>query len=152
MNFVRYEELSQNCLPAGWRSGIINRSNIPLHPDSFSRTRVWQESVKSHLAVKPADKDESFYDSWHEIRSTKKQALCWRSASLAVQLWCRWHYVRFVRWIWTADFTVVQAFLVILQLGQMHVFDRLLENKSFFFFLSFFFPLKSKVAQLLQWT
>lgn len=34
---------------------------------------------------------------------------------------------------------MVQAFLVILQLGQMHVFDRLLENKSFFFLVIFFF-------------
>lgn len=41
------------------------------------------------------------------------------------------------------DCTVVQAFLVILQLGQMHVFDRLLENKSFFFLVIFFFKIKS---------
>lgn len=42
------------------------------------------------------------------------------------------------------DCTVVQAFLVILQLGQMHVFDRLLENKSFFFSCHFFFFFKIK--------
>lgn len=42
------------------------------------------------------------------------------------------------------DCTVVQAFLVILQLGQMHVFDRLLENKSFFFLVIFFFFFKIK--------
>lgn len=42
------------------------------------------------------------------------------------------------------DCTVVQAFLVILQLGQMHVFDRLLENKSSFFLVIFFlFKIKS---------
>lgn len=86
MNFVRYAGLTQNCLPAGWRTRIINRSNIPLHPDSPSRTHLWQESVKTHLTVKDTDKDQSPYDSWHEIRVPKNRALCWWSASLAVHL------------------------------------------------------------------
>lgn len=34
------------------RSKIINRSNIPLHPDSASRTHLWQEGVKTHLTVR----------------------------------------------------------------------------------------------------
>lgn len=76
MNFVReWRSDSERCLPAGRRSRIINRSNIPLHPDSPSRTHLWQESVETHLTVKDTDKDQSPYDSWHEIRGPKKQAL-----------------------------------------------------------------------------
>lgn len=76
MNFVReWGGDSERCLPAGRRSRIINRSNIPLHPDSPSRTHLWQESVETHLTVKDTDKDQSPHDSWHEIRGPKKQAL-----------------------------------------------------------------------------
>lgn len=76
MNFVReWGGDSERCLPAGRRSRIINRSNIPLHPDSPSRTHLWQERVETHLTVKDTDKDQSPHDSWHEIRGPKKQAL-----------------------------------------------------------------------------
>lgn len=41
---VRCEGLTAICLPAGWQSGIIYSSNIPLGTDCPSRTHLLQKT------------------------------------------------------------------------------------------------------------
>lgn len=77
MNFVKYEGRVLNCLWAEWKRRIINKFNIPLHPDSPSRSHLWQRPISlSNMAIK------STLFMIHEIRGQKiKPSVCWLSSS-----------------------------------------------------------------------